>query len=92
MHHTGTSTIVLSILTLFLPGVVRAAPTASDRVGSSESISLSASVPEDAGLAVLHPFVSFSIEFAFFPDYAGMFFPSLWYLSLGGVVNGIHCV
>ncbi|OOG00165.1 glycoside hydrolase family 79 protein [Aspergillus carbonarius ITEM 5010] len=46
-------------------------PTASDRVGSSESISLSASVPEDAGLAVLHPFVSFSIEFAFFPDYAG---------------------
>lgn len=35
--------------------------------------------PENAGAAVLHPFVSFSIEFSSFPDFAGilssLFFP-----------------
>jgi len=35
-------------------------------------ITIDKDVPESAGAAVLHPFVSFSIEFSSFPDFAGM--------------------
>ncbi|KAK5790255.1 hypothetical protein VI817_007542 [Penicillium citrinum] len=34
-------------------------------------IAVDKDVPESAGAAVLHPFVSFSIEFSSFPDFAG---------------------
>jgi hypothetical protein len=49
--------------------VVAAVPTVVER--DSLPISVSKDTPDNAGAAVLHPFVSFSIEFAFFPDYAG---------------------
>jgi hypothetical protein len=39
--------------------------------GDSGAIEVNAAVPSNAGIPVLHPFVSFSLEFAFFPDYAG---------------------
>ncbi|PYH47944.1 glycosyl hydrolase family 79 C-terminal domain-containing protein [Aspergillus saccharolyticus JOP 1030-1] len=51
-----------------------AAPTTATITSASNNTSavvVSPSVPESAGLPVLHPFVSFSIEFVFFPDYAG---------------------
>jgi hypothetical protein len=47
--------------------------------GVAADITVSRKVPDDAGEPVLQPFVSFSIEFAYFPDYAGMpiFIPSI---------------
>lgn len=42
---------------------------------SSNTHVLSATAPSAAGAAVLSPFVCFSIEFVFFPDFAGMFCP-----------------
>lgn len=41
-------------------------------VRDSAPIAVSGTVPDNEGYPVLHPFVSFSIEFAFFPEYAGM--------------------
>ncbi|PWY92738.1 hypothetical protein BO70DRAFT_282858 [Aspergillus heteromorphus CBS 117.55] len=52
-------------------GMAAAAASVDDGNGNSTSITLSQTVPGTAGVPVLHPFVSFSIEFAFFPDYAG---------------------
>ncbi|RAK86834.1 beta-glucuronidase [Aspergillus costaricaensis CBS 115574] len=69
MHHRP---ITLLSLLLGAAHSIAARPTfPDDERSSSSSISLSASVPDDAALPVLHPFVSFSIEFAFFPDFAG---------------------
>lgn len=48
-----------------------AAAVISHDVRDSSAITVSKSVPDNAGESVLHPFVSFSIEFAFFPDFAG---------------------
>ncbi|KAJ5668439.1 uncharacterized protein N7477_007009 [Penicillium maclennaniae] len=57
-------------VTLLLSAAVAAAvPTVSQRDNSPVSVAKDA--PNTAGAAILHPFVSFSIEFAFFPDYAG---------------------
>jgi hypothetical protein len=39
---------------------------------SSSAISVSNTVPKDAASGVLAPFVSFSIEFSSFPDFAGI--------------------
>lgn len=55
---------------LFGAAVVAAAP-------SSSAISVSTTVPKDAASGVLAPFVSFSIEFSSFPDFAGIFVNSL---------------
>ena len=55
---------------LFVATIVAAVPTVYE-VDSSSAVAVSTVVPEDAGAAILRPFVSFSIEFAFFPDYAG---------------------
>jgi len=59
---------------MFIPlllsaAVAAAIPTVIE--SGSSSISVAKSAPDTAGAAVLHPFVSFSIEFASFPDYAG---------------------
>lgn len=49
--------------------VATAVPTTA---GSDVStISVGEAVPQAAGAAVLSPFVSFSIEFSSFPDFAG---------------------
>jgi hypothetical protein len=55
---------------LFSAAVVVAAP-------SSSAISVSKTVPKDAASGVLAPFVSFSIEFSSFPDFAGIYMRSL---------------
>lgn len=57
---------------LLFTAATAAAAAISHRVRDSAPIAVSGSVPDNAGDPVLHPFVSFSIEFAFFPDYAGM--------------------
>jgi len=57
---------------LFGAAVVAASPTIVAR-DSSSTVTISQNAPEDAGAAVLRPFVSFSIEFASFPDFAGMY-------------------
>lgn len=69
MHHRP---ITLLSLLLGAAHSIAARPTFQDERSISSSITLSASVPDDAALPVLHPFVSFSIEFAFFPDFAGI--------------------
>lgn len=51
--------------------IVAAVPTAVER-DVSPSIQVSKNAPDSAGAAVLHPFVSFSIEFSSFPDFAGI--------------------
>ncbi|OJJ33989.1 hypothetical protein ASPWEDRAFT_114341 [Aspergillus wentii DTO 134E9] len=51
--------------------VLGAATAEAVRVNSPTSVLLSKTVPTDAGAPVLHPFISYSIEFAFFPDFAG---------------------
>ncbi|KAJ5624233.1 hypothetical protein N7510_000542 [Penicillium lagena] len=57
------------IVSLLLGAVaVAAVPTGSD---SSSAIAVTKDAPQEAGDNILQPFVSFSIEFAFFPDYAG---------------------
>jgi hypothetical protein len=58
------------VLLLFSAAVVAAAP-------SSSAISVSKRAPEDAASGVLAPFVSFSIEFSSFPDFAGIFVRSI---------------
>lgn len=57
-------------LSLLLAAATAAAPS-SNNGGASSAIAVKSTVPEDAGAPVLRPFVSFSIEFAFFPDFAG---------------------
>jgi hypothetical protein len=52
--------------------VVAASPTTGAKYSSS-AVTISQNTPEDAGAAILRPFVSFSIEFASFPDFAGMY-------------------
>ncbi|CAL5866154.1 uncharacterized protein PFLUO_LOCUS361 [Penicillium psychrofluorescens] len=47
---------------------VAAVPTGRD---ASSAIAVTKEAPQEAGDSILQPFVSFSIEFAFFPDYAG---------------------
>lgn len=60
------------LVSLFLgAAVATAVPTVVER-DSSSAVTVTKDAPESAGAAVLHPFVSFSIEFAFFPDFAGM--------------------
>lgn len=49
---------------------VAGVPTFVGRDTSSPVI-VSDNVPDTAGASILRPFVSFSIEFAFFPDFAG---------------------
>jgi hypothetical protein len=51
--------------------VAAAVPTTAGRDVSP--IAVSQEIPQTAGAAVLSPFVSFSIEFSSFPDFAGMF-------------------
>lgn len=51
---------------LFTAAVVTAVP-------SSSAVSVSKTVPKDAASGILAPFVSFSIEFSSFPDFAGIF-------------------
>ena len=54
---------------LLSAAVAAAVPAVIER--DSSSVSVAKDAPDTAGAAVLRPFVSFSIEFAFFPDYAG---------------------
>lgn len=59
------------IIPLFFGAAVAAAlPTLGER--DTSAIAVENTAPQTAGAAVLHPFVSFSIEFAFFPDFAGL--------------------
>lgn len=62
-------------LSLLLAAATAAAPS-SNNGGASSAIAVKSTVPEDAGAPVLRPFVSFSIEFAFFPDFAGIDTPA----------------
>lgn len=55
---------------LLSAAVAAAVPTVIER--DSSLVSVAKHAPDTAGAAILPPFVSFSIEFAFFPDYAGM--------------------
>lgn len=50
--------------------VAVAVPSLVER--ASSAVTVTKDVPDTAGAAVLHPFVSFSIEFSSFPDFAGM--------------------
>lgn len=61
---------------LFGAAVVAASPTTVAR-DSSSAVTISQKAPKDAGVAILRPFVSFSIEFASFPDFAGMYIVAL---------------
>lgn len=64
---------------LFGAATVAAVPTIVERDGSS--VQVNKEVPEGAGEAILQPFVSFSIEFSSFPDFAGMYQqPGTWVL------------
>lgn len=56
---------------LFSATAVVAVPTVLER-DSSYPIQVSKDAPESAGVAILQPFVSFSIEFSSFPDFAGI--------------------
>lgn len=68
-----------SLLALFLFGLLRPtlqAPTESvaeiiERQSSNSSAISVSAAPENASDPILEGFVSYSIEFAFFPDYAG---------------------
>lgn len=67
---TGTFKLVFSAAAA---SVAAAAALAANPAASLSPIPVQESVPEEAGAAVLQPFVSYSIEFAFFPDYAGSY-------------------
>jgi hypothetical protein len=54
---------------LLAAAMAAAVPTAVERDVSA--IAVSREAPQTAGAAVLSPFVSFSIEFSSFPDFAG---------------------
>lgn len=62
---------------LFGAAAVAASPTTVAR-DSLSAVTISQNAPEDAGAAILRPFVSFSIEFASFPDFAGMYVMTLF--------------
>lgn len=49
-----------------------AAAAAAYPTNSDSAVSVDRAVPDHAAEPVLQPFVSFSIEFAWFPDFAGM--------------------
>lgn len=61
------------IVPLLLSAAVAAAVPTSAR--DSSAIAVDMNTPPSAGAAVLHPFVSFSIEMSFFPDFAGIYYP-----------------
>lgn len=64
---------------LFGAAVVAASPAAVSRdSSSSDVVSVSQSTPDDAGEPILRPFVSFSIEFSSFPDFAGQHAPKTY--------------
>ncbi|KAJ5111375.1 hypothetical protein N7532_001910 [Penicillium argentinense] len=54
-----------------LAGAAAAAAVPTAGRDSSPVVDVGKDVPGSAGAAVLHPFVSFSIEFSSFPDFAG---------------------
>ncbi|KAJ9315701.1 CAZyme family GH79 [Paecilomyces variotii] len=56
---------------MLVPVILAAASVAVATPLSSNAVAVSEKVPADAGPPVLQPFVGFSIEFAFFPDFAG---------------------
>lgn len=58
---------------MLVPVILAAASVAVATPLSSNAVAVSEKVPADAGPPVLQPFVGFSIEFAFFPDFAGIF-------------------
>jgi hypothetical protein len=62
----------MRLFSLLCTAATAAAAAISHDVRQSSPIAVSESVPNNAGDPVLAPFVSYSIEFAFFPDYAGM--------------------
>lgn len=71
------------IVSLLLGAVaVAAVPTVVARDSSSSPVAVSSTVPDTAGAAILHPFVSYSIEFAFFPDFAGTVNTKPWIRAL----------
>ncbi|KAL2012885.1 hypothetical protein VTN00DRAFT_410 [Thermoascus crustaceus] len=57
-------------LSLLLVAAAAAAPSSSNG-GATSAVAVKSTASEEAGAPVLSPFVSFSIEFAFFPDFAG---------------------
>lgn len=63
---------------LFGAAVVAASPAVSRDSSSSDVVLVSQSTPDDAGEPILRPFVSFSIEFSSFPDFAGEHNPRYW--------------
>ena len=69
---------------LFGAAVAAAGPTLVERDNSPVAVSLD--VPSTAGAKVLHPFVSFSIELAFFPDFAGIYSPLVVYIGRKGYI------
>ncbi|RAH44126.1 glycosyl hydrolase family 79 C-terminal domain-containing protein [Aspergillus brunneoviolaceus CBS 621.78] len=71
LHHHGHQLLTAALAALSTTVTAAPAVTSPNNSSSSSVIVVSQSVPESAGLPVLHPFVSFSIEFVFFPDYAG---------------------
>jgi hypothetical protein len=56
-----------------LAGAAAAAAVPTAGRDSSPAVDVSKDVPGSVGAAVLHPFVSFSIEFSSFPDFAGLY-------------------
>ena len=58
--------------------------------GNSNAITISTSPPFKASTPILEAFVSYSIEFAFFPDFAGMplFFP--WRIYANNFKETVH--
>lgn len=66
-----TPDFVLDALPLPIGAAVAAEVLTSARDDSAIAVNMT--VPNSAGPAVLQPFVSFSIEFALFPDFADIF-------------------
>jgi hypothetical protein len=58
-------------LDLLLGATIVAAARTNVERDASTVIAVSGRVPQTAGAAILNPFVSFSIEFSSFPDFAG---------------------
>lgn len=76
MIRDQSSAMLVSLL--FGATAVVAAPTVLER-DSSFPIQVSKDAPEGVGAAILQPFVSFSIEFSSFPDFAGIYILASWW-------------
>lgn len=73
---------------MLVPLLLSAAVAAAVPTRDNSPVAVSLDVPSTAGAKVLHPFVSFSIELSFFPDFAGIYMHLVVYSELKGYGSG----